>query len=52
MPPAQSMSLRLADDFGVLCIVNLLKTLVPKLIGWLLQFCDHQTAKRKSPFER
>jgi hypothetical protein len=45
-------SLRFAVDFGVLRIVILLKALVPQLIGRLLQFCDHHTAKRESPFER
>ena len=45
-------SLRLAVDFGVLRVVNLLAKLVPQLIGWLLHFCDHHAAKRESTFKR
>ncbi|WP_338065085.1 hypothetical protein [Bradyrhizobium erythrophlei] len=45
-------SLRLAVDFGILRIVELLLKLVSGLIGRLLHFCDHHTAKRESPFKR
>jgi hypothetical protein len=45
-------SLRLAVNFGILGIVQLLARLVPDLIGRILHFCDHHPAKRESSFKR